>query len=46
MAEEARVSADPQKDDSRANVNGSADGETIADPDNKFQKVVAAWRST
>lgn len=46
VAEEARLSADGQKDDTTANINGSADGDTISHPDNKFSKVIAAWRST
>lgn len=45
-AEEARVSADVHNEDRTPVVNGDTGVEVIADPDNKFQKAIAAWRGT
>ena len=44
MAEEARVSADLHRENRVAVVNGDIRVEAISDPDNKFQKAIAAWR--
>ncbi len=46
VAEEARLSADRHKEDNLAMVNSDTVREAISDPDNKFQKAIAAWRGT
>jgi hypothetical protein len=44
VAEEARASTHGYEDDNEQVVNGHEERETISDPDNKFQRAIAAWR--
>lgn len=43
-AEEARLSSDGLKEDDAPIVNSDIVAEPISDPENKFQKAIAAWR--
>jgi homeobox protein cut-like len=44
VAEEAKASSNSYEDDSEQVVNGHEEREIMSDPDNKFQKAIAAWR--